>query len=134
MSIHRSTVAAVACGLWLAVSSTAALAHHSAAMFDPSKTVVIRGTIVDFNWTNPHSSFKVIVLNNDGTRSIWSVEMNGPGNLIPLGWTRTTIKPGDMVTVSVRPLRDGTPGGQYVSIILPDGKSLGGKQKRPGER
>ena len=134
MSIHRPVVAAVVCALSLAVFSTATLAHHSAAMFDPSKTVVIRGTVVDFNWTNPHSNFRVIVLNNDGTRSIWAVEMNGPGNLIRLGWTRTTIKPGDRVTVRVRPLRDGTPGGQYMSIILPDGKSLGDEQKRPGEK
>jgi cellulase/cellobiase CelA1 len=133
MNCHRPGLVAVVCELWLAASSSVALAHHSAAMFDPSKTVVIKGTIVDFNWTNPHSSFKVIVLNRDGTRSTWAVEMNGPGNLVPLGWTRTTIKAGDMVTVSVRPLRDGAPGGQYVSIVLPDGKMLGEK-KRPAEK
>lgn len=125
MSIHRPFVALVACALTLSVLPTAALAHHSAAMFDSSRTVVIRGTIADFTWTNPHSSFKVVVLNNDGTRSIWAVEMNGPGNLIRLGWTRSTLKPGDEVTVSVRPLRDGTPGGQYVSIVLPNGRTLG---------
>ena len=124
MSIHRPFAAAVSCALTLAMFSTAARAHHSAAMFDSSRTVVIHGTIADFTWTNPHSSFKVIVLNNDGTRSTWAVEMNGPGNLIRLGWTRSTLKPGDEVTVSVKPLRDGTPGGQYVSIVLPDGKTL----------
>ncbi|HTT05007.1 MAG TPA: DUF6152 family protein [Steroidobacteraceae bacterium] len=134
MNIHRPGLGALACGSWLAVCSTTALAHHSAAMFDPSRTVVIRGTIADFNWTNPHTNFEVIVLNKDGTRSIWAVEMNGPNNLVRLGWTRTTIKPGDNVTVSLRPLRDGTPGGQYLSIILPDGKYLGGEQKRPSEK
>lgn len=134
MNIHRPGLVAIACGLWLAVFSAAALAHHSGAMFELSKTVVIRGTIVDFNWTNPHSNFEVIVPNKDGTRSIWAVEMNSPNNLVRLGWTRTTIKPGDNVTVTVRPLRDGAPGGQYVSIILPNGKYLGGEQKRPGEK
>ncbi len=134
MKVHRRWAAAAACGLGVALYSAAALAHHSGAMFDLSKKVVIRGTVVDFNWTNPHSNFQVSVLNRDGTRSVWGVEMNSPNNLIRVGWTRTTIKPGDKVTVTVRPLRDGAPGGQYVSIVLPGGKHLGGEQKRPGEK
>jgi Family of unknown function (DUF6152) len=115
------------------VFSGSAYAHHSGAMFDLSKRAVIKGTVVDFNWTNPHSNFRVSVLNKDGTRSIWGVEMNGPNNLIRVGWRRDTIKPGDKVAVTVRPLRDGAPGGQYVSIILANGKYLGGEQKRAGE-
>ena len=134
MKIHRRWSTAVACGLVVAMFSTVALAHHSGAMFDLSKKVVIKGTVVDFNWTNPHTNFSVSVLNKDGTHSIWSVEMNSPNNLVRVGWTRVTIKPGDKVTVTVRPLRDGTPGGQYVSIILPNGKYLGGEQKRSGEK
>ncbi|MGH8228568.1 MAG: DUF6152 family protein [Steroidobacteraceae bacterium] len=118
----------------VALFSTAALAHHSGAMFDLSKEVVIKGTVVDFHWTNPHTNFSVSVPNEDGTTSVWAVEMNSPNNLIRVGWRRNTIKPGDKVTVTVRPLRDGAPGGQYVSIILPNGKYLGGEQKRPGEK
>lgn len=133
---HRSArwPIALACGLVIAAFSTAALAHHSGAMFDLSKEVVIKGTVVDFHWTNPHTNFSVSVPNKDGTTSIWAVEMNSPNNLIRVGWRRNTIKPGDKVTVTVRPLRDGAPGGQYVSIILPSGKYLGGEQKRPGEK
>jgi len=110
--------------------STPAYVHHSGAMFDLSKSVQITGTVTEFNWTNPHSSFKVSVPNPDGTHSIWGVEMNSPNNLVRAGWKRTTIKPGDKVTVTVRPLRDGAPGGQYVSIVLPNGTNLGGEQKR----
>jgi Family of unknown function (DUF6152) len=134
MNSHRRWPVAAVCAIVVGLYSTAALAHHSGAMFDLSKKVVLNGTIVDFNWTNPHSNFRVSVLNKDGTRSIWGVEMNGPNNLIRVGWTRTTIKPGDKVAVTVRPLRDGAPGGQYVSIVLPNGKYLGGEQKRPGEK
>lgn len=133
-SRSRGLVMAAACGLLVALFSTVAVAHHSGAMFDLSRKVVIKGTIVAFNWTNPHTSFKVDVLNKDGTRSVWAVEMNSPNNLVRVGWGRNTIKPGDKVTVTVRPLRDGTPGGQYVSIVLPNGKLLGGEQKRAGER
>ncbi|HUN73954.1 MAG TPA: DUF6152 family protein [Steroidobacteraceae bacterium] len=114
----------------LLLFSTPAYVHHSGAMFDLSRSVQITGTVTEFSWTNPHSSFKVSVPNSDGTHSIWGVEMNSPNNLVRAGWKRTTIKPGDKVTVTVRPLRDGAPGGQYVSIVLPDGTHLGGEQKR----
>lgn len=117
-------------GVVLTLFSTPAYVHHSGAMFDMSKEVKISGTIMEFHWTNPHSSFSVSVPNSDGTTSVWSVEMNSPNNLVRVGWKRTTIKPGDKVTVTVRPLRDGAPGGQYVSIVLPNGQSLGGEQQR----
>lgn len=110
--------------------SSPAYVHHSGAMFDIAKVAKISGTVSEFNWTNPHANFKVVVVGADGITQEWAVEMNSPNNLVREGWKRTTIKPGDKVTVMVRPLRDGTPGGQYVSIILPDGQALGGEQVR----
>ena len=107
-----------------------AFAHHSGAMFDTSKKVDVSGTIVDFNWSNPHANFKVNLEKPGGVSEVWAVEMNSPNNLVRDGWKRTTLKAGDKVTVTVRPLRDGTPGGQYVSIVLADGKVLGGEQQR----
>ena len=105
-------------------------AHHSGAMFDAAKKVDVTGTIIDFNWSNPHANFKVNVEKPGGVSEVWAVEMNSPNNLVRDGWKRTTLKAGDKVTVTVRPLRDGTPGGQYVSIVLADGKVLGGEQQR----
>jgi hypothetical protein len=110
--------------------SPPAYVHHSGAMFDISKAVKISGTIAEFNWTNPHANFKVVVVGADGVAQSWAVEMNSPNNLVREGWKRTTIKPGDKVTVTLRPLRDGAPGGQYVSIVLADGQALGGEQQR----
>ena len=85
-----------------------AFAHHSGAMFDTSKKVDVTGTIIDFNWSNPHANFKVNVDKPGGGSEVWAVEMNSPNNLV----------------------RDGTPGGQYVSIVLADGTVLGGEQQR----
>ena len=114
-----------ACGMVLVMFSPPAYVHHSGAMFDMSKQVQITGTVIEFNWTNPHTSFKVSVPASDGTSAVWAIEMNSPNNLVREGWKRTTLKPGDKVTVTVRPLRDGKPGGQYVGIKLADGTSLG---------
>jgi len=94
-------------------------------MFDRTKQVTITGTVKEFNWTNPHASFAVIVAKPDGTEEQWGVEMNSPNNLVREGWTRSTIKPGDKVTALINPLRDGKPGGVYVGITLPSGKYIG---------
>jgi len=130
--MHRFSVAAISLGLMLSltVGTGPAWAHHSGAMFDTSKKVDVSGTVVDFNWSNPHANFKVNVDKPGGVSEVWAVEMNSPNNLVREGWKRTTLKPGDKVTVTVRPLRDGTPGGQYVSIKLADGTVLGGEQQR----
>jgi uncharacterized protein YbdZ (MbtH family) len=101
-----------------------ALAHHSGAMFDSAKSQTLSGTITEFNWMNPHSSFKVDVANAEGKHEIWAVEMNSPQNLIPQGWKRTSLKSGDKVTVTIHPMRNGTPGGSFVSIVLADGTKL----------
>jgi hypothetical protein len=100
------------------------LAHHSGAMFDSDKKIVLQGEVREFNWTNPHSSIKVAVPGADGTPVIWAIEMNSPGNLVREGWKRTSIKPGDKVAVLVNPLRDGKPGALYLSIRLADGTVL----------
>jgi hypothetical protein len=113
-------------GAGLLAFSTPAFVHHSGAMFDPAKEQTIEGVVREFNWTNPHSSFKVEVTDATGKSDIWAIEMNGPQNLMHDGWKRSTIKPGDKVTVVVHQLRDGKPGGSYVSITLADGTTLKG--------
>lgn len=108
----------------LAVSAPA-WAHHSGAMFDRARTQVITGKVSEFSWTNPHASFKVAVTDAAGRPEVWAIEMNSPNNLMREGWKRTSLKPGDTVTVTVNPLRDGSPGGLYVGIRFADGHSLG---------
>jgi hypothetical protein len=95
-------------------------------MFDRSRIVTVNGVVREFSWSNPHSSFTIDVLAADGKVDTWAIEMNGVSNLVREGWKRSTLKPGDKVTVRVNPLRDGRPGGWYLSITLPDGKTLGG--------
>jgi hypothetical protein len=112
-------------GALILAFSTPAFVHHSGAMFDREKVVTVTGTVTEFNWQNPHASFRVDVPNAKGQTESWAIEMNSPNNLVHIGWKRSSIKAGDKVTVKINPLRDGRPGGLYIGITLADGKYLG---------
>jgi len=105
-------------------------AHHSFAMFDRSQTQTIAGTVREFELINPHSWLRVLVANANGVQSEWSLELGGAGQLQRFGWTTDAVHPGDKVTVRLHPLRDGSYGGQLVSVTLPSGRVLG--QRPPG--
>jgi Family of unknown function (DUF6152) len=99
-------------------------AHHSTGMFDQAKTIKLVGTVKQFQWTNPHSWIQLDVANAEGVKEEWSIEGNSPNQLIRLGWRPGTLKPGDTVTVLVKPMRDGAKGGMFVEITLADGTVL----------
>ena len=101
-----------------------AFAHHSFAMFDRDKEVVMTGVVHEFQWTNPHAFIEFDVPNAQGQPERWSAEMNSPNNLTRQGWKSTYLKAGDKVTVTLNPLRDGKHGGLFVAIVLPDGKVI----------
>jgi hypothetical protein len=104
---------------------TTAVAHHSFAMFDRSRTETIAGTVKQFELINPHGWLRVMVLDPSGVANEWSVELGGAGQLERFGWSTNTVHPGDKVTVQLHPLRDGSYGGQLVSVKLPNGQVLG---------
>ena len=105
------------------LGSGSATAHHSFAMFDNTKDTTLVGVVKEFQWTNPHTWLQLMVDEN-GQQVEWSIEGSSPNGLARRGWTRTSFKPGDKVTVVIHPLKDGTKGGSYVKATLPDGKTL----------
>ena len=115
----------------LAVFATAAfaapaLAHHSFAMFDQDKTVSIKGTVTDFEWGNPHVWIRMKAVNPaTGMEAPYAFEMGSVARSTTDGWKRDTIRPGDVITVTIHPLKDGSRGGMYLAAQLPDGKKLG---------
>ena len=121
-----AVVASVAC-------VAPALAHHSFAMFDQSKDVTLKGTVTEFQWTNPHAFIHIEVPNDSGAQEVWQVELNSPNNLKRQGWKSTSVKTGDKVTLVIKPLRDGSKGGLFVSMKLPDGTVLGDPMRASGE-
>ena len=118
--LHAMSLAALAA----TVTTIPASAHHSYAMFDMGKTVMLEATVQQFRWSNPHAFIRVTVPSS-GSQEIWSIEMNSPNNLIQEGWTRTKLKSGDKVKLYVHPLRSGARGGSYAGVRLADGSSLG---------
>ena len=107
--------------LLAAVASVSA--HHASAGIDRTTTKELKGTIKAFSWQNPHSWMEVEVA-SEGKVVTWTVEMTAPSYLVRAGWKATTIKPGDEVSVTVRPLKNGDPGGLFVSVTLADGRTL----------
>ena len=102
-----------------------ALAHHSFAMFDNQKTVSLKGTVKEFEWSNPHAWLNMVVPAASGQPEEWAFEMASPLQLTSRGWTKDTLKPGDQITIQAHPLKDGSHGGSYMSVTLPSGQVLG---------
>jgi hypothetical protein len=108
--------ALLAVGLLAMALAATAYAHHSFAMFDQSQQVTLKGTVREFQWTNPHAWIHLDVPNANGVKDTWQVELNSPNNLKRQGWKSTSIKPGDQVTLVLNPLKDGSKGGLFVSV------------------
>lgn len=116
--MSRTLIAAAV--LSLATLAGTASAHHSFAMFDPSKVVTLQGKVKEFRWVNPHVSLQVDVAAPGNLGGVWAVELTSPGNLTRLGWSRKSLSVGQRVAVEVNPLRDGQHGGGFRKITLLD--------------
>src|SRR5271163_4109503 len=101
-----------------------ASAHHSFEMFDSTKTITLTGTIKEFQWTNPHTWTWIDVPNDKGGVDTWAIEGMSPNFLGRRGWTKRTLNPGDKVTITIYPLKEGKLGGTFLHCTLPDGKEM----------
>jgi hypothetical protein len=107
----------------LVFTPSLALAHHSSAIFDVTKSVTLAGTVKAYQWSNPHCWIQVLVPSR-GTVAEWSVEMGSPSQLYRRGWRPGTLKFGDKVTVVIHPIKDGSKGGAFVSGVGPTGEAF----------
>ena len=126
----RGAAAALAALLLLAVIPVAE-AHHSFAMFDLSKTVTFKGKLKELQWTNPHVWIQLEVVEN-GAAVDYSFECAAVAVLKRAGWTKDSVKPGDVITVVGHPYKDGRPGGSVDYLVLADGRQIGSGDAIPG--
>jgi len=126
---RTACVAALIC-----LGSSLALAHHSYAMFDLSKSVFVSGTLAKHEWVNPHTFVWLYVEKADqpGKYDLYAFE-NGPITmLMRYGWTKDTLRVGEKLTVQYFPLKDGRTGGSFVKAIHEDGAESIGDEFAPG--
>ena len=121
--MKKSRRSLVAASLFLGVPVT--LAHHSFAMFDLGREVTVEGVTKELQFTNPHVWIQLMVPDGKGGETEWSIEGGSPNSLSRNGWRSTTFKPGDLVTVRLNPMKDGTPAGGFVAAKFADGKTIG---------
>lgn len=110
------------------VLTEAAFAHHGTAAYDPSKQLTVRATMTEFEWANPHCELRFDVNDGKGNVQHWTVQAINPLMLSRFGWTRESLKPGDVVTVIFRPAKNGEMTGVLDKVVLANGQELPGKQ------
>jgi hypothetical protein len=114
----------IACAGMLA-TALPVFAHHSfAAEYDASKPVELHGTVTKMEWTNPHARIYLAVKDANGTVTEWNLELASPNVLSRNGWTRHSLKEGDVVTVSGSRAKDGNTMANARTVILADGKKV----------
>jgi hypothetical protein len=115
----------------LCAPAAAAWAHHSFAMFDSTKKIDVKGTVKDVQWTNPHVWLEIAV-NETGKPATYGFEGGAVAVLKRFGWTKDMVKPGDTITLTAHPFKDGRPGGSIDFVTLADGRKIGGGDGIPG--
>jgi hypothetical protein len=109
----------------LVLTSVPAFAHHSfAAEFDANRSITLTGTITKVEWMNPHTRFYMDVKDEKGVVTNWELELGSPNGLMHAGWTRSSVKPGDVVTVFGSLAKDGSKLANARKVTLSDGTQV----------
>lgn len=119
--------ASVAVALLGTPFSVTGSAHHSTTIYDSDHPVELRGTVVEWRFTNPHCVIRLEVADERGGKVVWDLEGGNTAGLFRAGWTPMSLKPGDKLVITVRPLRSGAPGGNYSNVRWADGTRVNPK-------
>jgi hypothetical protein len=114
-----------ALGALLVAAPFPAFGHHGNAAYDEKKEIMLRGTVTEVVWANPHAQIYFDVKNPNGSVVHWGCETLSPGKLLRSGWTKDAVKAGDQVTVTLVAARNGAPVGLLHKLVFDDGRTLG---------
>ena len=121
----RTKLAILLAAAGMLASALPVFAHHSfAAEYDAGKPVELKGVVTKMEWTNPHARFYIDVKDASGNVTNWNFELASPNVLSRNGWTRHTLKEGDVITVQGSRAKDGSFLANARSVTLADGKKV----------
>jgi hypothetical protein len=115
----------------LLLAPLAATAHHAVAMYDTADPFNLAGTVKSFEMGNPHSWLTLTVPDQGGGTTDWLVECNSVALLKRFGWTRTSVKPGDRISLSIAPHFDGIRRGEAILVTTVTGAKLSNAMVEP---
>lgn len=122
--MRKRAIPLLAAALGLLSVSMPVFAHHGTAAFDTEHKVTLKGTVTDWFWSNPHCLLEFDVRNSDGQAVHWIAETQNPVSMVNLGWSKQSFKPGDEVSITLAPVKNGRPMGRIVRVVLPNGNTL----------
>ncbi len=125
MKTRRVNAVALAMGVLLV--SVPSFAHHSGSAFDLEHPVTLKGTVANFEWSNPHVFIALDVKDDKGEVEQWRVEANSPNMLTRVGWKREMIKAGDQITVTGFLAKTGRKIMRLHSVMLANGQEFDGE-------
>ena len=100
-------------------------AHHGGSEYDTKNPITLKGTVTEYYWANPHCQIYVDVKDDKGKTVNWAIETLAPAVMKRAGWNRELLHPGDAITITLVPSKNGTPVGMVRKLVLPNGQELG---------
>jgi len=122
--MRKKAIAVFAIVAGLLSVSMPLFAHHGTAAFDTSKKLVLKGVVTEWFWSNPHCLLQFDVKDDSGQVVHWIAETQNPVTMVNGGWSKQAMKPGDEVTVTLIPVKNGKPIGRIKLVTLPNGTTL----------
>jgi Family of unknown function (DUF6152) len=121
---RRSILGWCVTGAGVLILSVASAAHHGNAAYDLDKPLALKGVVTEFAWSNPHVQIYFDVKDDKGKVVRWAAETVSPGMLARSGWKKDELKPGDEITITLGPAKNGSPVGYALKIVMSNGKEL----------
>jgi hypothetical protein len=104
--------------------SVPVFAHHGGAAYDTEKKITVKATVTEWVWSNPHCFLKIDAKDDKGNVVHWALETSNPSDMVNLGWGKQSFKPGDEVTITFMPVKNGSPVGRIQQVVLANGQTL----------
>ena len=114
----------LALAVGLLIASAPVAAHHGDASFGNGTPVTVKGTVTEWFWANPHCLLKFDVKADDGTVNHWVGETQSPATITDAGWSKFMFKPGDQISITIRPVKNRNFVGPIDKVVFADGKAF----------